>query len=125
MPDRITMNVSLTAELQAFVQELIATGRYSSASEVVRDGLRGLEDAERRRLLEKAVAEGLTPDEEKRVSPEKLAQVRAAVQSEIQRGLDFLGSGPTLDGAEFLDHWRQRLRRSPAKAQSQYPLSDR
>jgi antitoxin ParD1/3/4 len=37
------MNVSLTPELDKFVEGMVATGRYSSASEVVRAGLRILE----------------------------------------------------------------------------------
>ncbi|QYY37422.1 type II toxin-antitoxin system ParD family antitoxin [Ruficoccus sp. ZRK36] len=37
------MNVSLTDKLEDFVNELVAQGRYRSASEVVREGLRLLE----------------------------------------------------------------------------------
>lgn len=40
------MNVSLTKELEAFVNELVASGMYYSASEVVRDGLRLLKEQE-------------------------------------------------------------------------------
>jgi antitoxin ParD1/3/4 len=46
---RITRNVSLTPELARFVAAQIATGRYSTASEVVRASLRLLEEEERRR----------------------------------------------------------------------------
>jgi antitoxin ParD1/3/4 len=49
MPLPTTMNVSLTPELAAFVQGRVATGRYRSASEVVRAALRLLEEAERGR----------------------------------------------------------------------------
>jgi len=54
------MNVSLTPELQKFVEDKVATGLYSSASEVVRAGLRILEEDERWRahMFEK-VQEGL------------------------------------------------------------------
>ena len=38
------MNVSLTAELEEFVAKKVKTGRYQSASEVIRAGLRLLED---------------------------------------------------------------------------------
>ena len=37
------MNVSLTDKLEDFVNELVVQGRYRSASEVVREGLRLLE----------------------------------------------------------------------------------
>ncbi len=50
MTTRKTMNVSLTPELQRYVAERIASGRYRTASEVVRAALR---------LLEKEEKEGL------------------------------------------------------------------
>ena len=40
------MNVSLTNELENFIDRLVASGMYYSASEVVRDGLRLLKDRE-------------------------------------------------------------------------------
>ena len=40
------MNVSLTPELEAFVHDKVASGRYTSASEVVRESLRLLEERE-------------------------------------------------------------------------------
>ena len=40
------MNVSLTNELESFIDGLVASGMYFSASEVVRDGLRLLKDQE-------------------------------------------------------------------------------
>lgn len=44
------MNVSLTFELEQFVHEKVKSGRYLSISEVIREGLRLLE--ERFRLYE-------------------------------------------------------------------------
>ncbi len=41
------MNVSLTPELEDFVQTKVSSGRYSSASEVVREALRFLEEHDR------------------------------------------------------------------------------
>ncbi|MGC9949090.1 MAG: type II toxin-antitoxin system ParD family antitoxin [Bryobacteraceae bacterium] len=38
------MNVSLTPELEEFVSTKVQTGRYNSASEVVREALRLLEE---------------------------------------------------------------------------------
>lgn len=50
MTTRKTMNVSLTPELERSVAERVASGRYRTASEVVRAALR---------LLEKEEKEGL------------------------------------------------------------------
>lgn len=56
------MNVSLTPELEKFVQDKVESGRYTSASEVVREALRLLEkkdhrDAERDEALKAFQAE--------------------------------------------------------------------
>ena len=48
------MNVSLTPELERFVQEKVHSGRYTSASEVVREALRLLEEHERIRASQLA-----------------------------------------------------------------------
>ena len=77
-------NVHLTPELERFAQNCVASGRFNNVSEVVRSGLRLLQDAEERRAafvasLEAAVAEGdrdgfLTADEVG-------ADVRAAIDA--------------------------------------------
>lgn len=56
-----TLNVSLPDPLEAFVQGKLKTGGYSSASEVVREALRLLQqqDAERLRVLRATIQEGL------------------------------------------------------------------
>ena len=46
MTSRVSINVSLTPELERFVEARVSTGRYQSASEVVREGLRLLEERE-------------------------------------------------------------------------------
>lgn len=43
------MNVSLTPELEKYVSDKVASGRYTSASEVVREALRLLEREEKSR----------------------------------------------------------------------------
>lgn len=58
------MNVSLTPQLEAFVEAKLATGRYQTASEVVRDALRLLEEQDHLRAvqideLRKQIAVGL------------------------------------------------------------------
>ena len=57
------MNVSLTPEIEEFISRQVASGRYRSASEVVRAGMRLLEDQLREReaklkALERAVEQG-------------------------------------------------------------------
>ena len=43
-------NVDLPPELERFAKACVASGRYSSVSEVVRPGLRLLQEAEERRV---------------------------------------------------------------------------
>ncbi len=61
MTIRKTRNVSLTPELESLIDSKVASGRYRSASEVVRAALRLLDERERqveqplrRRALERA-----------------------------------------------------------------------
>lgn len=49
------MNVSLTPELERFVNGKVQTGRYNSASEVVREALRLLEQHEHARAAQLGV----------------------------------------------------------------------
>ena len=49
---RFLMNVSLTPELEKFVADKVTSGRYTSASEVVREALRLLEEHERSRAAQ-------------------------------------------------------------------------
>lgn len=58
------MNVSLTPELEQFIADQVAAGRYRSASEAVRAAIRTLEDQTREReaklqVLRKAVEQGV------------------------------------------------------------------
>ena len=71
------MNVSLTPQLENYVKERVQEGRYGSASEVVRDGLRLLMDREQERT-------------------ERLA----ALRQEVQRGADEIGRGETVSAEE-------------------------
>lgn len=58
------MNVSLTQELEQYVNEKVASGMYHTASEVVREGLRLLKERDELRQMRlaemrKQIAEGL------------------------------------------------------------------
>ena len=48
------MNVSLTTELEKFVSTKVESGRYNSASEVVREALRLLEEHDQARSVQLA-----------------------------------------------------------------------
>ncbi len=54
MPSKHTKNVVLTDYHMSFVEELMESGRYQNASEVMRDGLRALEDRLKREKAELA-----------------------------------------------------------------------
>lgn len=77
------MNVSLTPELEKFIEDTVATGRYSSASEVVRASLRKLEEEEQWKAYARArIAEGTADVKAGRIVTEdqlleKLKQRRA------------------------------------------------
>lgn len=79
MAHRTTVNVSLTPEFQKFVEAQVATGRYQSASEVFREGLRLLQEREERRKA-------------------ALKEVRA----KVREGLDAARRGELFDGEEVL-----------------------
>ena len=125
MPAKHGRNISLTDEQDALIDRLLESGRYASASEVVRDGLRLLERDEESRLLEKWLIEGLTGEEEARMSPDLLGKFRSSVQAKIREGLEALDRGDVVDGDEFFATWRQRIKSAEATKTSQSPLKRR
>lgn len=50
---------ALNEHFESFIRTMVASGRYNNASEVVRDGLRALEDRERMRERDQAELEAL------------------------------------------------------------------
>lgn len=79
-----TMNVSLSEELAAFVEEEVASGEYGTASELVRDGLRRLrrESAMRKEklaILRREVRRGLEDVRAGRFSRKSAAEITASV----------------------------------------------
>ncbi len=87
MPQRETLNVSLTAELTAFVEALVTSGRYRSASEVMREGLRLLQAREDRREV-----------------------ILEEIRREIEKGWTAAQKGGLKDGPALLNEWERRLR---------------
>ena len=79
-----TMNVSLTPQMLAFVDELVRVGGYKSASEVISDSLRLLEhekalEAEKREILTREIEAGLTDAQAGRFSDRTSADIARAV----------------------------------------------
>ena len=79
-----SMNISLPAPLKAFVDGQIATGRYSSVSEYVRELIREDEKRKAEERLEALLLEGLqgkeaalTRDDLDAIRKEALAQVKS------------------------------------------------
>jgi antitoxin ParD1/3/4 len=81
------MNVSLTPELEQLIHKKVETGLYLSASEVVREALRLLEERDR-------------------VNAMKLEELR----KEIQIGIDQADRGESLDGPEVFAKLRTKIR---------------
>lgn len=85
------MNVSLTPELEGFARRLVDTGRYNSASEVVRESLRLLQEresktAELRRLIQEGLegggARSFDREELRTLITDRMTELRA----EVERG---------------------------------------
>lgn len=74
------MNVSLTPELEQLVHQKVQTGRYTSASEVVREALRLMEERDR--------LEAWRKDE---------------IRAQIAAGLGSLRAGKGEDGEDVFD----------------------
>lgn len=80
------MTVSLTPELEEFVASRIESGRFISASEVFREGLRLLEERETRRDAE-----------------------MARLRRDVQLGLDQARAGELVDGEEVFAELERRI----------------
>jgi antitoxin ParD1/3/4 len=81
------LTVTLTPELEAFIETRIASGRFGTAAEVIREGLPLLEVREQER---EAVIEEL--------------------RQEIEVGVEQAKAGHLRDGREFFEKLRQKVR---------------
>jgi antitoxin ParD1/3/4 len=89
MPSDTTMNVNLSRDLYRFVKAAVKSGRYTSASEVVRDALR-----------------------------EKKENALREVERKIEEGLESARRGELLDGEAVMQEMRELhiKRRAPTRA---------
>lgn len=109
MADRQTRNVSLPPHQTAFVDRLVAAGRYRTASEVIRDGLRLLEESEHRRLLEKWIYQGLSKDEDEQLPQELKDRAKAHFQGVVEVALGDVKDGRVRDGREAMKRLSDEL----------------
>lgn len=89
-----TLQVTLPADLERFVAELVDDGTYGSPDEAVVEALRLLQDREQNR-------------------EEALAHVRR----KLQEGVDAGDRGETLDGKQVMEELRQRYARMARPAE--------
>lgn len=89
------MNVSLTPELEQFIQSQVQSGKYTSADEVIMASIKLLEERER---IYKGRFEEL--------------------KREIMIGIEQLDRGEKLDGREVIEQLRQK-NQAKRKAQAQ------
>jgi antitoxin ParD1/3/4 len=86
------MNVSLTPELERLVAEKVESGMYTSASEVVREGLRLLHEQDERRRA-------------------RLEELRR----EVARGVEQADRGELIDGEDVFRELRERNAKAVAQ----------
>ena len=77
------MNISLTPELERFVQGKVASGLYNNASEVIREGLRLLKEQD---------------------------EVRLRWRQQIERGWQQARAGDAVDGPTTVREIKSRLK---------------
>jgi antitoxin ParD1/3/4 len=66
----MTMSVDLGERLETFVKEMVESGRYNSKSEVLREGLRLVQDREARlKAFDAAIERGLADADAGRTKP--------------------------------------------------------
>jgi len=85
MADRKTMNVSMSPEHKAFVKAQVSTGRFRNDSEVVRAGLRLLEEQARHRQLEELLLDGLSSGDAVEMDKRYWSGLRDRVSDRVAR----------------------------------------
>lgn len=93
MAKRKTINISITSTLNEFIDANVESGRYQSASEVVREGLRMLADSQR-----------------------ALIDDRSEIRRKIAVGYRQAQAGQGTDGPTFMRNLLKRRPRAKRKA---------
>ena len=111
MANRQTLNVSLPPSQDHFVRTQVSSGRYRTASEVVREGLRLLEEAEHRRLLEKWIVGDLSQEESEALPQELKDRARAHFSALIEESVRSGDEEGWIDGDSAMQQLGTRLRK--------------
>ena len=82
------MNISLTSELEHYIQDKVESGMYTSASEVIRESLRLMH----------------TYDD---IQKQRIAQLNQTINA----GLDELDCGKRIEGKASYDKMKQKIKR--------------
>lgn len=88
------MNVSLTPELEKFVETEVQSGQYQTASEVIRAGLRRLKE-----------------DKQRVATPRTLEELEASLLGSLER----LDRGEGVNADEVFRRLRQRIEEREAR----------
>ena len=83
------MNVILTPQLEAMIRQKVASGRYDSAADVVREALRLLDERDRFEQTRTAIAHGLDQADRGRVTtwtPETMHRLRREADEDERLG---------------------------------------
>lgn len=91
------MNVSLTPELEKFLEKEVNSGLYQTASEVIRAGLRRLKEDQDARLPK---------------APATIEELEAQLLQSVER----LDRGEGVDGEEVFRRLRKKIKQSRANA---------
>ncbi|HWB61511.1 MAG TPA: type II toxin-antitoxin system ParD family antitoxin [Chthoniobacteraceae bacterium] len=87
------MNVSLTPELEKFVEKEVGSGLYQTASEVIRAGLRRLKEEKEARLL-------------------RLPASMGELEAQLMHAVESLDAGKGVEGAEVIRRLRKRMKKA-------------
>ena len=85
------MNLSLSPELETFIENEVKSGFYRSASEVVRAGLRLLRERQGGRLPE-------------------LPATREELEAQLLASIESLEDGKAIDGKDSMKNFRNRVK---------------
>ena len=99
------MNVSVTDRLAGFVRKKVRTGQYNSASEVVREALRRMEEEDARALrLAKPTAEDILADLD--------AEQHDAIRLRVRAGIDDIAAGrlTEIENADGLSAFAEHIK---------------